>query len=137
MLTAKKTWIVYALVSLYCEYMIALNRVAVCTSCAAQQCGQVPSHGLAWPAMLHAPPQYPAHCPCTLRCHQPAAVCYMAQAPVLPYLTKQLGADVQAFGRLQAAFSAVQFAGGLLSGESGARAACPLRDPADGEVSQI
>lgn len=50
-------------------------------------------------------------------CAARAALCYMAQMPVLPYLTKQLGADMQAFGRLQAAFSAVQFLGGLLSGE--------------------
>lgn len=45
-----------------------------------------------------------------------AAVCYMAQAPLLPYLTKQLGADDLGYGWLQSAFSTLQFLGGLLSG---------------------
>mmetsp|Transcript_72737 Transcript_72737/g.229128 ORF Transcript_72737/g.229128 Transcript_72737/m.229128 type:complete len:424 (+) Transcript_72737:90-1361(+) len=44
------------------------------------------------------------------------ALCYMAQAPVLPYLTKSLGADLSAYGRLMTGFSVVQFVGGLLAG---------------------
>jgi OCT family organic cation transporter-like MFS transporter 18 len=41
----------------------------------------------------------------------------MAQAPVLPYITKKLGADLQGYGSLQTLFSAAQFVGGLLSGD--------------------
>lgn len=44
------------------------------------------------------------------------ALCYMAQAPVLPYLTKSLGADAAGYGALQTVFSAVQVVGGLWSG---------------------
>ena len=40
----------------------------------------------------------------------------MAQVPVLPYLTKELGANVAAFGQLQTVFSIIQTVGGLLSG---------------------
>jgi hypothetical protein len=49
--------------------------------------------------------------------HDPhAAICYMAQAPLLPYLTKQFGASDTSYGWLQSSFSALQFLGGLLSG---------------------
>jgi hypothetical protein len=38
------------------------------------------------------------------------------QAPLLPYMVKQLGADASYYGLLQSSFSALQLAGGLLSG---------------------
>eukprot|EP00195_Chlamydomonas_chlamydogama_P001003 CAMPEP_0202914444 /NCGR_PEP_ID=MMETSP1392-20130828/63103_1 /ASSEMBLY_ACC=CAM_ASM_000868 /TAXON_ID=225041 /ORGANISM="Chlamydomonas chlamydogama, Strain SAG 11-48b" /LENGTH=369 /DNA_ID=CAMNT_0049606089 /DNA_START=22 /DNA_END=1128 /DNA_ORIENTATION=- len=44
------------------------------------------------------------------------SVCMMMQQPLLPYLTKQLGASTTQFAQLQTLFSAVQLVGGLLSG---------------------
>jgi OCT family organic cation transporter-like MFS transporter 18 len=44
------------------------------------------------------------------------ALCYMMQTPVLPYLTKALGADLQSYGVLMTVFAVVQFVGGLLAG---------------------
>ena len=48
----------------------------------------------------------------------PAAICYMAQVPVLPYLLKHLGAaNNTSYGVMQTVFNAVQFVGGLISGQ--------------------
>ncbi|GFR42607.1 hypothetical protein Agub_g3538 [Astrephomene gubernaculifera] len=45
------------------------------------------------------------------------SICWMAQVPVLPYLVEKLGAAGSTqYGRLQTAFSALQFIGGLISG---------------------
>ncbi|KAG2437841.1 hypothetical protein HXX76_005459 [Chlamydomonas incerta] len=45
------------------------------------------------------------------------SICWMAQAPVLPYLVDSLGASgSMQYARLQTAFSAIQFIGGLVSG---------------------
>jgi len=38
------------------------------------------------------------------------------QAPLLPYMLKQLGGDASYYGMLQSSFSALQLMGGLLSG---------------------
>ncbi|MEW5299978.1 MAG: hypothetical protein WDW36_002944 [Sanguina aurantia] len=40
----------------------------------------------------------------------------MAQVPMMPYLTKALGADTIEYGKLQTVFSALQCLGGLLAG---------------------
>lgn len=46
-----------------------------------------------------------------------AALCFMAQAPLLPYQLKKLGSgDARTYGSLTSAFSALQLVGGLLSG---------------------
>lgn len=48
----------------------------------------------------------------------PCATMHMPQAPVLPYLVDSLGASgSMQYARLQTAFSAIQFIGGLVSGE--------------------
>ncbi|KAG2449794.1 hypothetical protein HYH02_005317 [Chlamydomonas schloesseri] len=45
------------------------------------------------------------------------SICWMAQAPVLPYLVDALGASgSMQYARLQTAFSGIQFIGGLVSG---------------------
>jgi len=44
------------------------------------------------------------------------AACYMMQAPVLPFLTKDLGADMRTYGKLMTWFSVIQTVGGLLAG---------------------
>lgn len=41
---------------------------------------------------------------------------FSLQAPLLPYMVKQLGADASYYGMLQSSFSALQLLGGLLSG---------------------
>jgi len=40
----------------------------------------------------------------------------MMQAPVLPFLTKELGADMATYGKLMTFFSVIQTVGGLLAG---------------------
>jgi hypothetical protein len=69
-----------------------------------------------------------------MRCPRPCqvlySICWMAQAPVLPYLVDKLGAKGSGeYGRLQTLFSAVQFLGGLISGAAASqpRARVPSR----------
>ena len=45
------------------------------------------------------------------------SICFMMQQPLLPYLTKELGASTAQFATLQSIFSGAQTVGGLLSGE--------------------
>lgn len=47
------------------------------------------------------------------------STCFFIQTGVLPYLTKQLGADPVTFGKLQTAFSVCQLVGGPLYGRMG------------------
>lgn len=54
------------------------------------------------------------------------SICFMMQQPLLPYLTKELGASTAQFATLQSIFNGAQAVGGLLSGESGAHASSPL-----------
>lgn len=44
------------------------------------------------------------------------AACYTAQAPVLPFLTTSLHADLVSYGHLMTLFSVIQLVGGLLAG---------------------
>lgn len=52
--------------------------------------------------------------PCAFTC---VALCFMAQAPLLPYLIDKLGAkESNTYGLLMSTFSALQLVGSLLSG---------------------
>jgi hypothetical protein len=51
------------------------------------------------------------------------------QAPLLPYMVKQLGADASYYGLLQSSFSGLQLLGGLLSGAGGVLRMCGCVDP--------
>jgi len=57
------------------------------------------------------------------------ALCYQMQAPVLPYLTRSLGAGAQGYGMMMTVFGVVQFFGGLLAG--------PLADMYSGELLML